>query len=119
MKARAFCEIFKEIDDGFFEDTVSQKFHEVVEAVESTKKKGEIVIKLTIKPKAGHDVMILTPDVKAKIPDSDKMDTLFFVTSDNNLVRKSPRQMELPMVGDGRVVDAQFEDQLQPQTAGA
>jgi hypothetical protein len=61
-----------------------------------TKKAGTLTITLTVKPQKNDDeqVVIITT-VKAKTPEMDLPDAIFFVDDEFNLVRDDPKQREL------------------------
>lgn len=99
--ARPFADILRELGNGTTYDDLTAKLAEVVEAVTETRKIGEISIKLRVKPN-GDSGVIVADEIKCKIPEAARGDTVFFVTSGGSLVRQDPRQQNLPL----RRVDA-------------
>jgi hypothetical protein len=68
----------------------------VAKAVMGLRAKGEVTVKLTMKP-AG-DAMELACKITSKIPKPDLKPATFFVTEDGALTREDPNQPELPAV---------------------
>jgi hypothetical protein len=80
---------------------LSDALNEVVAAVSELGKKGEIVLKITVKP--GGDGMVTVEDeIKLKAPEPDRSASLYFIDEDANLHREDPRQTKLDLreVGD-------------------
>lgn len=82
-------ELAREIDDAIREAT---------EAARSTNKTATVSLKLKIKPKS-HNQIIVRDDLKVVLPEPEKEDTTLFVTDDNMLSRRDPRQPKLPTMG--------------------
>lgn len=89
----SFLATIQNIRDGALLELLSDKLHEIVEAVETHHKVGELTVTLTIKPN-GEGAVTISPKVKAKVPDTTVGDALFFV-SEGNLLRRNPRQMDI------------------------
>lgn len=92
--ARAFADVVRELSSGQVYDDLTTKLGEVVTAVLETRKQGEISIKLTVKPNGDGSVRVLS-DVKQKVPEPPRGETLFFATTSGSLIRNDPRQSEL------------------------
>lgn len=99
--ARPFADILRELGSGNTYDELTAKLAEVVEAVTTTRKVGEISIRLKVKPN-GDTGVIVADEIKSKVPEASRGETVFFVTSGGSLVRQDPRQQDLPL----RRVDA-------------
>lgn len=93
--ARPFADVLRELGSGNTYDDLTAKLAEVVEAVTETRKAGEISIKLKVKPNG--DTVIIADEIKTKIPEPTRGETVFFVTSGGSLVRQDPRQENLPL----------------------
>jgi ribosomal protein S28E/S33 len=93
---RQFADVLRELCAGSTYDELTARLGEVVEAVTDTGKVGEISIKLKIKPN-GDAGVIVTDEIKTKVPERARGDTVFFVTSGGSLVRQDPRQQDLPL----------------------
>lgn len=94
--ARPFADILRELGSGNTYDELTAKLAEVVEAVTTTRKVGEISIKLKVKPN-GDAGVIVADEIKSKVPEASRGETVFFVTSGGSLVRQDPRQQDLPL----------------------
>lgn len=108
----SFAEILQQLGGGQVYQDLTDKLTEIVCGVQETRKSGEISIKLTIKPNGEHGVMV-AEQVKAKVPERPRGETLFFVNSAGHLMRDDPRQERLPlrrietaMPGGLRTIDA-------------
>lgn len=94
--ARPFADVLRELGAGSTYDDLTAQLAEVVEAVTQTRKIGELSIKLKIKPN-GEGSVIIADEIKAKIPEPPRGESIFFVTSGGALVRQDPRQADLPL----------------------
>ncbi len=94
--ARQFADVLRELGGGSTYEDLTAKLAEVVEAVTQTRKVGEISIKIRVKPN-GDSGVIVTDEIKTKVPEPTHGDTVFFVTSGGSLVRQDPRQQDLPL----------------------
>lgn len=92
--------ILSELRSGQVISDINQKFRELSSAVLDTTGKGEMVIKLTVKPAKlaiGGKVIEVEIDYESKIkkPELAIGSSLFFVTDDGDLTRDIPGQMPL------------------------
>lgn len=94
--ARQFADVLRELGGGNTYDDLTARLAEVVEAVNTTRMTGEISIKLKIKPN-GDSGVIITDEIRSKVPEPPRGDSVFFVTSGGSLVRQDPRQQDLPL----------------------
>lgn len=94
--ARQFADVLRDLGGGDTYDELTARLAEVVEAVTATRKMGEISIKLKIKAN-GDSGVIVADEIKSKVPEATRGDTVFFVTSGGSLVRQDPRQQDLPL----------------------
>jgi len=94
--ARPFADILRELGGGNTYDELTARLAEVVDAVTQTHKMGEISIKLKVKPN-GDSGVIVADEIKSKVPEPPRGDTVFFVTAGGSLVRQDPRQQDLPL----------------------
>lgn len=94
--ARPFADVLRELGSGTTYDELTVKLGEVVEAVLATRKIGEISIKLRVKPN-GDAGVIVADEIKTKVPEPARGETVFFATSGGSLVRQDPRQQDLPL----------------------
>ncbi|MGE5151191.1 MAG: hypothetical protein ACM3II_13805 [Rhodospirillaceae bacterium] len=94
--ARPFADVLRELGGGTTYDDLTAQLAEVVEAVAATRKVGEISIKLRIKPN-GDSSVIIADEIKTKVPEPPRGESVFFVTASGSLVRQDPRQQDLPL----------------------
>lgn len=95
---RPVTDILRDIRKGRVVDDATAKLQRVVESVLETKKPGTLTIQLTVKPQKNDDEqVIIVSTVKAKTPEMDLPDAVFFVDEDDgfNLIRDDPKQREL------------------------
>ena len=99
--ARPFLDYLREHRMGLTHAELSEAMQQLVAAVVAERKGGEITLKISVKPQGDGAVMV-TDEVKLKLPKPTKGGSLFFVTPENNLVRQDPRQADLPLhaIGD-------------------
>lgn len=91
---RPFTEILKDLRFGELSEQLNEEINKVVLAVENTGKVGELILTLKLKPSSSGAIEVID-SVKSKVPELQKDSSLFFVTTEGNLVRNNPRQMEL------------------------
>ncbi len=101
MQNNPFMQLLAQLASGRTMTVLAEKYPQLVAAVKSTGKKGELVLKLTVKPDGrGEEGEVETvevhDEVKIKVPERDRKPTIFFVTSENMLERSNPKQPELP-----------------------
>lgn len=98
--AKEFTQTLREVRDGDLVAELTDKMRQLVEAVRGTDRGGSITVKLTLKPmKKGIGMYTVEDEVKLASPEPERESTTFmFVTADNELTRRDPRQPELPGV---------------------
>lgn len=94
--ARAFADVVRDLAAGKTYDELTAGLAEVVEAVLHTRKVGELSLKITVRPNGEGSVRI-TDEIKAKVPQPTRGETLFFALEGGGLVRNDPRQADLPL----------------------
>lgn len=93
---RPITDILRDIRKGRVVDDATSKLQRVVESVMETKKAGTLTIQLTVKPQKNDDEqVVIVSTVKAKTPEMDLPDAIFFVDDEFDLVRDDPKQREL------------------------
>ena len=101
--------VLVEMQSGAVLTDVNQKFNEMVNAVLDTGKKGELTIKLSVKPsKWAMGGAVLQVDTfhecKIKKPELAVGNSLFFVNKDGLLTRQDPSQTAM-FEADAEVVE--------------
>lgn len=94
--ARPFADVLRELAGGEVYEELSAQTAEVVAAVQETRKVGEVSFKLKFKPN-GENSVIVTEEIKSKVPELPRGETVFFTTADGGLMRNDPRQERLPL----------------------
>lgn len=92
----SFAEVLQQLGGGQVYQTCGDVLTEIVLAVQETRKMGVLTLRLTIKPNGEFGVMI-ADEVKAKVPERARGETLFFMNSAGHLMRNDPRQEQLPL----------------------
>lgn len=93
---RLITDVLREIRRGRAVDQASRLLAEVVQAVDETNKPGEVTITLKVKPeKGGGSQKTIVASVKAKKPEADIPEAVFFSDPDGDLHRTDPAQSEM------------------------
>lgn len=90
-----FFSALRELRTGATLDELDSALAEVVAAVKTIGKPGEITLKLKVCPGRGAKYLTITDDVNVKVPKVDRADTIFFPLPDNTLTRTDPNQLAL------------------------
>lgn len=91
---QSFAAFLAQHQRGRTDRELSEKLRELVEAVEETGKGGSITYTLTIKPQAQTEhTVLVTDEVKTKLPQLDRPASIFFADEAYRLVRNDPRQL--------------------------
>jgi hypothetical protein len=96
---RPFADVLLELNAGQTHDAASMKLNELVQAVALYGKPGSLTVTIKVK-QAGRNAgstVIVSADVKAKVPEGEQADSVFFVGRDGNLTRNPPGQERLPL----------------------
>lgn len=101
---RPFADFLQAQSGGTLHDELSEKLHELIEAVQETGRGGSISLKVDVKPIAGTDshTLTVTDTVVMKAPKTERPKSIFFVDDTGNLSRSDPRQ---PVITGLREVD--------------
>lgn len=86
--------VLAEIDNGGFASELAHELNELVMAAANTGKKGELTLKVIVKP-AGGLKMEIEGEVKPKAPKTKPHSTTFFADERFELQRTDPNQKEL------------------------
>ena len=94
--ARSIVATLAEIRHGALLDEATSALCEVVQAVSSVGKGGEITIKIRVKPvSAASATLVVDAEVTKKIPEADREVSIFFPTQDGSLTKTDPNQLPL------------------------
>ena len=94
---RPFLSFLQEYQRGELHDELSTALNELVTAVQGVGKKGSLTLQIEVQL-AGkrRNQVFVKADVKSKLPEADREESIFFVDRDGNLTRQDPEQLELP-----------------------
>lgn len=98
-RAKADCadvtDVLHELDSGTVHQQLDDMLHEVVRAVQDTKKAGSVSLKIDVKLNERGTMLVVKGTVSSKIPRTAAESTLFFGTEHGDLSRDDPKQMNL------------------------
>jgi hypothetical protein len=92
-----------EIDNGATLAEFAAALQSLNTTVREVGKAGEVTLTISVTPasKGNTDVVMVKSKVKAKLPESTRRQTVFYLDDANQLVRNDPKQQTLPL----RIVD--------------
>lgn len=103
---RPFADWLREQSGGKTHDELSEALWDLVARVRDTGKKGTVSLTVTVAPmKNDLDVLVVTDEIKLRLPEHDRKASLFYPDKDGNLTRTDPNQLsfeslrEVPGVG--------------------
>jgi len=96
MRADLFTHTVNTLRYGQTQAELSAELHAAVIAAIDTGRMAEITLKIKIKPEANGKQVFITDEIKAKIPQLAREQTILFPTPDGNLQREDPRQATIP-----------------------
>lgn len=76
-------------------DDIEGEFQRVLDAVATTRDKGEVTLKIAFSPKGTGGRVDVTPTVSGKVPKEAPITGTFFITPEGRLSRRDSRQMDL------------------------
>lgn len=91
-----FADVLGHLEGGVAFDELNDNLTEVVNGVMLHRKVGEITLGLKIKPN-GERAVSVEAAIKTKAPRAARGVTTFFADQGGNLLRRDPRQQELPL----------------------
>lgn len=111
MAQQSIIPLIRDADRGRLVQEMQVGLDDIVAAIEAARGAGtgEITVKLKIKSTA-EGVYAITPDLKVKLPVPKRSDMMTFLTNEGELVRRDPRQPDIP-----GVVPADFRTGAQDQ----
>lgn len=95
--ARAITEVLKDIREGALLLELPQQLADLVGAVKATGKGGKLTLTLSIKPLEGSNQVLIQDEVRVAKPEPSRPKTVLYITEENELSRRDPRQPKLPM----------------------
>ncbi len=106
---RPFADWLREQSGGKSHDELSEALLDLVDRVKDTGKTGYLSYTIKVGPMKGDkDVLVLSDEIKLKLPEHDRKASLFYTDRTGNLTRTDPNQPQfegLREVEGGLVVD--------------
>ena len=94
---RPITDVLRDVRQGRAVAQATQMLNDVVMAVDMTNKPGSVTITIKVKPeKGGGSQKTIAVEVKAKKPEMDIPEAVFFSDGDGDLHRSDPAQSDLP-----------------------
>lgn len=91
-----FTDVVGGLEGGRAFEQLNDALAEVVQAVLHHRKIGEITLSVKVSPN-GESAVSIVPTIKIKAPEGARAVTTFFADEHGNLLRRDPRQRELPL----------------------
>lgn len=91
-----FADVLGHLEGGVAFEEINDSLNEVVHGVITHRKTGEITLTLKIMPNGERAVSVVAA-LKATPPKPPRGTTTFFADQAGNLLRRDPRQMEMPL----------------------
>lgn len=97
---KSFTDQMKDIREGAVLTELGEHLAGLLDAVRATRKGGKLTLAITVKPLEGTENQVLiSDDITTAMPQPTKKATVMFVTEENELSRRDPRQPKLPEMG--------------------
>lgn len=94
VPVRPFADFLREQSRGTTHDELSEGLRDLVSRVRDTGKKGSLTLTLTVELMKGSDsALIVSDEIKLRLPEHARGTSLFFADNDGNLVRDDPNQL--------------------------
>lgn len=97
MAIKPITETLRHIRGGQLIDEASELLAQVVKAVETTGKSGELIIKLQVKRLSRSGALEVVDKVTHKVPTESPITTMMYPTPEGNLITEDPRQQKLDL----------------------
>ncbi len=91
-----FADVLGNLEGGVTFNQINDQLQELVLAVTQHRKAGEMTVTLKVAPNGETAVSVIAA-FKAKVPEASRGTSVFFVDGGGNLLRRDPRQPELPL----------------------
>lgn len=103
---RPFNQWLLEQRNGILHSELSERLQELTLAVMEHEKTGTLTLVIKIAPAETIDAaMVISDEVKSKVPEADRGASLFYGDTAGNLSRRDPRQPQLPFQDISRKAD--------------
>lgn len=92
---RPFADFLIEQAAGRTHHELGEGLHDLISRVRDTGKKGTITLCVTVAPmKDNVDVLVVSDEIKLKLPEHNRKDSIFYPDENGNLTRRDPRQLD-------------------------
>ncbi len=95
VRIRPFADVLREQAKGRTHDELSEALHQLVARVQDTGRKGALTLVITVEPlpKGDGRALVISDEIKLKLPEHDRESSMFFTDRDGNLTRRDPNQL--------------------------
>ena len=91
---RPFADWLREQSSGKTHDELSEALWDLIARVRDTGKKGSVSLTVSVAlMKGDKDVLIVSDEIKLRIPEHDRKASLFYPDRNGNLARTDPHQL--------------------------
>lgn len=91
---RPFADWLREQSKGTSHEELSEGLHTLIQRVRDTGKRGSVVFTVTVAPlKDDIDVLVVSDEIKLKLPEHDRKASMFYPDDHGNLSRTDPNQL--------------------------
>lgn len=91
---RPFSDWLREQSGGKSHDELSEGLWDLVQRVRDTGKKGSIQFTVSVSTMKGDtDVLVISDEIKLRLPEHDRKASLFYTDKTGNLTRSDPQQL--------------------------
>lgn len=94
---KPFAAFVQEQRAGALHGELSDGLVELVQAVQETGKAGTVQLTVKVAPNKDGVTVTVTDKVVVKLPEGERGAAIFFADEHGNLMRRDPRQTELPL----------------------
>lgn len=94
---KPFAAFIQEQRGGGLHGELSDAMQTLVQAVDEHRKPGTLTLTVKIAPNSDGATVTVSDKLVLKAPEGDRGAAIFFIDVDGNLVRRDPRQIELPL----------------------
>jgi hypothetical protein len=94
IHVRPFADWLREQSGGKTHEELGVALYDLVGRVRDTGKKGTVTLTITVAPlKNDVDVLVVSDEIKLRVPEHDRKASLFYADKTGNLTRQDPGQL--------------------------
>lgn len=94
MHVRPFADWLREQSGGKTHEELGVALFDLVGRVRDTGKKGTVTLTISVAPlKNDVDVLVISDEIKLRVPEHDRKASLFYADKTGNLTRQDPNQL--------------------------